>query len=126
MPIHATSIDSGFYTGQVCRFCDERRGRRVFAVKGSGGARPVWPRRESKAAKGRVYVIGVDPLKITLSARLRLTEGPGRIHFPVTVDQGFFEQLNSEYLRTTYRRGRPERVWERRNMLCNRTAYTSM
>jgi phage terminase large subunit GpA-like protein len=114
MPIHATCIDSGYYTGQVCRFCDERRGRRVFAVKGQGGARPVWPRRESKAAKGKVYLIGVDALKQVISQRLRIIEGPGRIHFPVTVNQGFFEQLNSEFLKTEYRRGRPERSWQRR------------
>lgn len=86
----------------------------MFAVKGQGGSRPVWPRRESRAAKGKVHILGVDPLKLTLSARLRLTEGAGRIHFPVTVGQEFFEQLNSEYLKTTYRRGRPERAWDRR------------
>jgi len=113
-PIHAVAIDSGYYAGAVCRFADERRGRRVWAVKGMAGRRPVWPRKQSKAAKGRVYVVGVDSLKTTLQARLRITEGAGRIHFPTTADLAFFEQLNSEYLRTEYRRGVPVRVWERR------------
>jgi phage terminase large subunit GpA-like protein len=115
MPIHATCIDSGgHFTQAVCNFADARRGRRVWAIKGDGGARPVWPRKESKARKGKVWLIGVDSPKSTLAARLRVTEGPGRVHFPVTVGLPYFEQLNSEFLRTTYRRGRPERTWERR------------
>jgi phage terminase large subunit GpA-like protein len=114
MPIHAVCIDSGFLAGQVTRFCDERRGRRVWAVKGRSGAGPVWPRKESKAPKGRVFVLHHDSLKTTIQRRLSITEGPGQIHLPVTVDWKFFEQLNSEFLRTEYRRGRPERSWERR------------
>lgn len=115
MPIHAACIDSGgHFTQAVCNFADARRGRRVWAIKGEGGARPVWPRRESKARKGKVWLIGVDSCKATLAARLRITEGPGRIHFPLSVGLPFFEQLTSEFLRTTYKRGRPERVWERK------------
>lgn len=30
------------------------------------------------------------------------------------VELPFFEQMTSEYLKTEYRRGRPERSWERR------------
>lgn len=114
MPIHAACIDSGAFTGAVCRFADERRGRRVFAVKGAPGARPVWPRRETKAPRGKVWVIGVDALRTTVAQRLKIGDGPGRIHFPVTVGREFFEQLTSEYVRNEYRRGRPVRVWERR------------
>ncbi len=114
MAIHAACIDSGFCTKQVTAFCDERRGRRVWAVKGSPGSKPVWPRKQSKAPKGRVYLIGVDSLKQTLQSRLKLVDGPGTIHFNTHVEKEFFEQLNSEYLLTVYRHGRPERTWERR------------
>ncbi|MBL8231034.1 MAG: phage terminase large subunit family protein [Bryobacterales bacterium] len=114
MPLHAVCIDSGAFTGMVTRFCDERRGRRVFAIKAATGTRPVWPRRESKAPKGRVWVIGVDALRQTIAHRLRITEGPGRMHFPATVGLDYMEQLLSEFPRTEYRRGRPVRVWERR------------
>lgn len=114
MPIHAACIDSGFLAGQVTRFCDERRGRRVWAVKGMAGSGPVWPRKQSKAPKGRVYVLHHDSLKTTLQRRLSIAEGPGKMHFPTTVGLRYCEQLNSEFLRTEYRRGRPERVWERR------------
>jgi len=114
MPVHATCVDSGYLTETVCRFCDERRGRRVWAVKGEDGPRPVWPRKESKARRGRVWILGTDSVKSTLMARLKITEGPGRMHFPIAVGQEFFEELTSEFLKITYKRGRPERVWTRR------------
>ncbi len=71
------------------------------------GARPVWPGRQSKAAKGKVYVIGVELRDVDPAA----VEGH---HFPTTVGLPFFEQMTSEYLKTAYRRGRPERSWEPR------------
>jgi phage terminase large subunit GpA-like protein len=115
VPIHATAIDSGgHFTAAVCRFADERRGRRVLAIKGAPGPRPIWPKRESKAMRGKVYVIGVDSAKQIVSQRLKITEGSGRIHFPVTCTRAWFEQLCSEYLQTTYKRGRPERAWVRK------------
>jgi phage terminase large subunit GpA-like protein len=61
-----------------------------------------------------VYVIGVDSLKSTLTSRLRITQGQGAMHFPLSVDREYFEQLTAEYLKTTYRQGRPHRTWERR------------
>ena len=61
-----------------------------------------------------MYVIGVDSCKMSIQQRLRLTEGSGCIHFPTTVGLPLFEQMTSEYLKTEYRRGRPERSWERR------------
>lgn len=114
MPIHAACVDSGAFTGAVTRFCDERRGRRIYAIKGASGPRPVWPKRASKAARGTVWLVGVDSLRQTISARMRITDGPGRIHFPATSTAEYFEQLNSEYLQTAYRRGRPVREWVRR------------
>ncbi len=114
MPIHAVCIDSGNWAGVVCRYADERRGRRVWAIKAAAGQRPVWPRKQSKAPKGRVYVLGIDSLRTTVQARLRIASGPGGMHFPSTVSIDFFEQLNSEFVRTEYRRGRPLRTWERR------------
>lgn len=98
----------------VTTFADARRGRRVFAVKGAAGARPVWPRKQSKAPRGRVYLVGVDSCKATIAARLKFSEGPGAVHFPVWCGLAFFEQLNSEFQQTVYKRGRPERTWQRR------------
>jgi len=114
MHIAAACIDAGFATAVVSRFCEARAGRRVWAIKGAGGTLPAWPRRQSKTQRGRVYLIGVDSLKATITARLRAASGAGATHFPVTVDRGYFEQLTSEFLRTTYKHGRPVRTWERR------------
>ena len=114
VPIHAACIDSSAFTAAVCRFCEDRRGRRVWATKGAAGARPPWPRKLSRAAKGNVYLIGVDALRTTVAGRLKITDGAGRMHFPATVGLPFFEQLNSEYVSTSYRKGRPVREWVRR------------
>ena len=114
--IHAAAIDSGgHYTNAVCGFAEARRGRRVWAIKGATGARPIWPRKQSKAPKGRVFVIGVDSARSLIAQRLKIADpGPGRMHFPTTVDEKFFSQMTSEFQQTTYRRGRPERAWVRR------------
>ncbi len=48
MPIHAVCLDSGHLAGQVCRFADDRRGRRVWAIKAAAGQRPVWPKKQSR------------------------------------------------------------------------------
>lgn len=114
MPLAAVAIDAGHRPDRVCPFADERRGRRVWAVKGDDGKRPPWPRKASRAKKGLVYVVGVNSLRSTIQARLRIVDGAGRMHFPATVELPYFEQLNSEFLHTDYRRGRPVRVWERR------------
>ena len=112
--VAAAAVDAGYATGVVTRFCDARAGRRIWAVKGAGGSVPAWPRRQSRSQRGRLYVIGVDSLKATVAGRLRTPQGPGAMHFPLSVDREYFEQLNAEFVKTTYSRGRPVRVWERR------------
>lgn len=114
--VRATCIDSGYLAQTVCQFAEERRGRAVWAIKGDEGPRPIWPRRETKANRGRVFVLGVDSAKSIFVGRLKVTEGAGRVHLPVAdnIDIGYAEQLLSEFVRTEYRRGRPVRKWERR------------
>ena len=115
LPVHATCVDSGYQTEAVTRFCEQHRGRRIWAVKGEDGAsKPVWPRRMSKAKKGNVYLVGTDAAKAMFYDRLQYESGPGAYHWPSTVEVGFFEQINSEYLGTSYRKGRPVRQWVRR------------
>lgn len=116
--IRATCIDSGgHHAERVHAFARARRNRRVFSTKGAGGARPVWPKRASKAgAKGaeQVFIVGVDTAKDAIYARLRIQQpGPGYIHFPAddAFDQSYFDQLTSEQVVTRYREGRPYRMW---------------
>ncbi|MCX4195113.1 phage terminase large subunit family protein [Methylobacterium organophilum] len=121
--VRAACIDSGgHHAERVYAFSRPRRNRRVWATKGAGGARPIWPKRVSRGGvKGQeqVYVIGVDTAKDATYGRLRIKKpGPGYIHFPVCApdepngfDNDFFDQLTSEHVVTRYREGRPYRVW---------------
>ena len=96
-------------------FCRTRLARRVWAIKGKGGAGvPVWPRRPTRSNSGKIplFIVGVDSVKDALFARLRLTEpGPGFVHFSQDRDAEYFRQLTSERVVTRYSFGRPERQW---------------
>lgn len=116
--IQATCIDSqGHHAASVYRFCRTRRARRVFPTKGAAGARPIWPKRFSRAgSKGAetVFVVGVDTAKDALYGRLRIEKpGPGYVHFPMSddIDDVYFDQLTAEQVVTRARQGRPYRVW---------------
>ncbi|MCC6919373.1 MAG: phage terminase large subunit family protein [Alphaproteobacteria bacterium] len=118
LTVRAAAIDSGgHHTQSVYRFCAERAGRRVWAIKGRAGAGvPVWPRRPSRNTRDRspIYLVGVDAAKETLYARLRLAEaGPGACHFPVGRPEDYFRQLTVERLVTSHRKGRPVREWKK-------------
>jgi len=119
MRIYATCVDSqGHHSAQVYRFCRERRGRRIYATKGAGGPRPVWPKRQSMT-KGRdsVAIIGVDTAKEAIYTRLGIKQNeegptPGYIHFSFDLDgESYFNQLTAESAVTRFREGRPYRVW---------------
>lgn len=114
--VRSTCIDFGGNHGaHVLSFCRTRRARRVFAIKGVAGPKPIWPRRSSKTkTNDQIFVIGVDTAKDAIYGRLRIKEpGPGYIHFPSTdaFDQAYFDQLTSEKVMTRHREGRPYRVW---------------
>jgi len=117
--IRAVCVDSGgHYANEVLAFCRQRKRRRVFAIKGAAGPRPVWPKRPSRGGKKGadiLYLLGVDTAKDTLYGRLRsVTEpGPGYVHFPVGdgFDEPYFDQLTSEQVVTRKKEGRPYRVW---------------
>jgi phage terminase large subunit GpA-like protein len=49
MSIRAACIDSGgHHTQEVYKFCGERVGRRIMAIKGRAGALPIWPTKLSR------------------------------------------------------------------------------
>lgn len=116
MPIRAACIDTGgHHTKMAYEFCRTRLARRIWAIKGRGGAGvPVWPRRPTRI-KGKVplFIVGVDAVKDVLFARLRLTEnGPSFVHFSVERDMEYFRQLTAERVVTRFERGRPIRSWQ--------------
>ena len=118
--ITAVAVDSGgHYTDHVINYCDERKHKRFWAIKGSsnGNGVPIWPVRasQSKRLKKPVYVIGVNDAKETLMQRLRIeNSGAGYWHFPIERDQEWFNQITSEVIKTKYVKGRPVRTWQPR------------
>jgi phage terminase large subunit GpA-like protein len=116
--IAAAAVDSGgHHTQSVYRFCDRRIGRHIYAIKGSAGARPIWPKRAGKSKKhagSLIWLVGVDTAKDAIYARLRIiTAGPGYCHFPADYDEAFFRQLTAEQVRTRYIKGHPVREWHK-------------
>lgn len=116
--IEATSVDSGAHTQAVYDFCRPRAGRRVWAIKGDEGPRPIWPEKATKnaAKKINVFIVGVDTAKDLVYRRLTIdTPGPGYCHFPTRYGESYFEGLTVERQVTKYRNGFPYKAWRKEN-----------
>jgi terminase, large subunit len=113
--IQAACVDSGgHHTAQVYAFCEARKGRHVYAIKGMSGARPIWSHKAGKSQKykAQVWHVGADTAKDAWYSRLRTAEdGPGYCHFPLDYPEHFFDMLTAEQIRTKYSKGRPVREW---------------
>lgn len=118
--IIACCIDSGgHHTDQVYRFTKERYERRVFAIKGKGGAEVPYIRNPttSNRVKTPLFIIGVDAGKALIYQRLKVgTKGPNYCHFPENEEAGYdelyFRGLTSEKMVIRFRKGRSVIVWE--------------
>jgi len=118
--VATTCIDSGFCTNEVYAYCRANEARRVWAIKGIGGAgRPFKTIPKSRNdAKVFVWPLGVDAGKDTVVGRLQIEfEGPGYCHFPIEsergYDQDYFEGLCSERRVTKYSGGQARLKWEK-------------
>lgn len=136
-PMHlgATAVDTGFQTQMAYDFVEKKLRRRIFAIKGVEGSRPVWPPIPGKARKGtlRLYPVGVDTAKRDVYARLKIAApGPGYCHFPRGRGREYFSQLTAETLKVKYHRGHPTYYWYlppgRRNeaLDCRAYAYAAL
>ncbi|MFC5738051.1 phage terminase large subunit family protein [Sinirhodobacter huangdaonensis] len=113
MAIDATAIDAGDGTSMnmVTGFCRPRTARKVFAIKGASGNRPVIERAGSKTKTGaRLWIVGVDTVKTQLFARL---PRPGQVRFSQDLPAVWYEQVASERAVVRYSRGQPLRNFER-------------
>lgn len=116
-----------------CLACDHRhKGSRVrmflracghtraYAVYGSSGKQSllVVPHK-NKHYRMNLFSVNTDLAKDTIFARLRLKEPGARyMHFPKAhgyerQGNGYFDQLTAEEMRITYKRGYPERHYEK-------------
>lgn len=119
LKIICTCMDSGgHFSTQVYRFCKERTARRIFAIKGKGGADVPYFNRPTKNnnVKAPLFTIGVDTGKAILYQRLGVTEeGPNYCHFPKDKDRGYtqeyFRGLTAEKMVMTYKKGKAQYVW---------------
>lgn len=115
LKVGATCIDAGGHrAAQVYAYCNARRGRHIYAIRGLPGNRPIWVPKASKSKKYQspVWLVGADAAKDAWYARLRITDvGPGYCHFPVSYQEFYFAGVTSEQVRTKYVRGHPHREW---------------
>jgi len=118
--IEAGCIDSGgHFTQQVYAYAARRKARRLWAVKGAGGfGRLIFPKRAGRAGRtsAQLYIVGVDTAKDVFFGRLKrvVEPGAGYVHFPASVDEGYFEQLTSETLIWRVVQGRRVRSYKPR------------
>lgn len=111
--VDAAAVDAGDGTtmNRVTAFCQPRTRRRVMAIKGAPGNRPLIDRAGSKTKTGaRLWIVGVDTAKTQLFARL--SRG-GSIRLSTDLPRVWHEQVASERAVLRYRRGQPVRSFER-------------
>lgn len=116
----ACCIDSGgHHTDQVYRFANERLNRRIFAIKGQGGANVPFIRNPTRnnRVKAPLFMLGVDAGKALIYQRLKVAaRGPNYCHFPQNeeagYDENYFKGLTAEQMVVRFRKGRPVVAWE--------------
>lgn len=103
LSIACMTVDSGNWTEHVYRYCKERQTRRVFAVKGFAGPRPIVDRPKPKGrSKTLLYDVGVDTVKSIIYQHLQIPKSDvavaGCMHFNQECDYEYFQSLTSEKL----------------------------
>jgi phage terminase large subunit GpA-like protein len=124
--VEATFVDSGgAHTQDVYNFTYAQRRNNVYAIKGASKPnRPIISNKPTIVdidARGRVekrggqlWFIGTDTAKDWLTSRWKVESGAGAVHFPNTLDEGYFKQLTSEYRITKFKNGRKISTWEKK------------
>ena len=109
----ACAIDAGDGVSMhhVTAFATPRTRRKVMAIKGAPGNRPIIERAGSKTKTGaRLWIVGVDGVKLQLSGRLAQA---GSVRFSADLPPVRFEQPASERSVVRYSRGQPLRSFIR-------------
>lgn len=119
--VYAACIDAGgHHASAVLDFCEARRARRVWAIRGRAGPHPVWPKRYSKSQKHKgkqQWMIGVDTGKDWIRSAFAVQDEalPHHIGFSgdQSLDERYFRQLTEERRSLSYdKQGRPVRTWK--------------
>lgn len=112
--VRAHAIDCGYLQEVVLQYVQSRRREAVFAVKGEAagiGNAPV-KARATRPHRGSVPIrlVNVDECKLRVQTRV----GTSALVFADHLGAEYFDQLASEKLVPTIRRGIPVKVWRRR------------
>lgn len=113
MAIDAAAIDGsdGTTMHRVTDFCRARTRRKVVAIKGAPGNRPVIEKAGSKTKTGaRLWIVGVDTVKTQLFGRIG---NPAAVRFSAGLPAVWYEQATSERAVIRYSRGQPTRQFVR-------------
>ncbi|MER2121848.1 MAG: phage terminase large subunit family protein [Solibacillus sp.] len=122
--ISAVCIDSGgHYTNEVYDFCKAREHRRIFAIKGKGGAGIAYINKPNKVGRQSVHLftIGVNEGKDIIYSRLKneFEDKPGYCYFPVEKEKGYdeayFVGLTAERKVTRFVGSAPKIDWVKRS-----------
>ncbi len=111
--LDAAAVDAGDGTTMhaVTAFAMPRTRRKVLAIKGAPGNRPLIERAGSKTKTGaRLWIVGADTGKTAIFGRL--ARGAS-IRLSCDLPPVWFEQLASERAVMRYRKGQPVRSFER-------------
>lgn len=114
--ISAAAVDSGYLTQRVYDYCELVQGRKIVAVKGDEGPRPVLKasstRRRRRTAP--LYIVGVDQLKTDIALNLPLEKGEvNSFRLSDVLEEEFFIQLTSERRVRRLVNGKPTIKFER-------------
>ena len=114
LSIACTTIDSGFQTQMVYAFTKNKKGRRIFAIKGQSQSGKSVVGKPTKVGKenNTLYPVGSDTAKEVIYSRLASEYGYSTLHFPSTVDEEYFKQLTAEQRFVKYVKGRKTLYWK--------------
>ena len=114
LTIACTTIDSGFQTQMVYAFTKNKKGRRIFAIKGQSQSGKSVVGKPTKVGKenSTLYPVGSDTAKEVIYSRLASEYGYSTLHFPSTVDEEYFKQLTAEQRFVKYVKGRKTLYWK--------------
>lgn len=117
--VQAACVDSGGHRNLVVsHWCQERKTRRIFAIRGKsevpGKRHPLWTGRATFNTKSRtaLYEIGTQTAKFFIADAYRLASGPRSLHFPLHLDDAYFAQLTAERLVEVSRGAMKSRMWK--------------
>lgn len=110
--VEAACVDSGDgnITQQVYDFCGPRFGRKIVAIKGQQGPKPVLKAstgRRKRAKGATLFIVGTDQVKTDIITAMSLDRGrPSALRFSDGLEPEWFRQFTSERREVKYKRGR--------------------